>query len=71
MTLTDVLEHLAAKCYAAGGQAKWAAANGLSPSFVSAVLQRRKPPSDKVLDALGLEKVERVTYRRKKERKDG
>lgn len=66
MTLDDALKHLAAECYAAGGQAKWARAHDFSPAYVSAVLTKRKPPSAKLLAALGLERVVRttVTYRR-------
>jgi hypothetical protein len=65
MTLTDVLERLAAKVYAAGGQANWAKAHGLPQSYVSAVLLRKKPPSKAILDALGLERCPQE-YRRKR-----
>jgi hypothetical protein len=66
MTLDDVLRLLAADCYTAGGQHDWAKAHEFSPAFVSAVLNKRKPPSERLLRALGLERVTRTvtTYRR-------
>lgn len=68
MTIDDVCRFLAAECYSAGGQAAWAKVHEFSPAFVSAVLRKQKPPSKRMLDALGLERVveTRVSYRRKK-----
>lgn len=68
MTIDDVLRLLAAECYSAGGQGKWAEANGFSPAFVSSVLRKAKPPSSKLLTAIGVKRMRRVTvtYRRVK-----
>lgn len=41
----------------AGSLRSWAWVHKVSPSFVSAVLTGRKPPSDKIAKALGLERV--------------
>ena len=62
MTLDDVLRLLAADCYSAGGQKHWAAKHGLSRAYVSAVLGRKRPPSLRVLEGLGIEVV--VTYQK-------
>lgn len=66
MTLDDVLNLLAKECERAGSGAKWAAANGVSREWVSAVLARKRPPGPTILAALGLERVTRTTvsYRR-------
>jgi len=42
----------------------WAMENGLTPSFLSAVLNGRKLPSQKVCTLVGLERA--VVYRKKK-----
>lgn len=44
-------------------QAAWAKANGISPAYVSDVIAGRREPGQKILDALGLERV--TTYRPK------
>lgn len=68
MTLDDVLSALAVAVYRAGGQAEWARKADVSPALVSAVLRRTRQPSEKLLAALGLERVVRTTvsYRRKR-----
>lgn len=68
MTLDDVCRLLVVACYDAGGRPAWAKKHGFSTAFVSSVLLKKKPPSGRLLDALGLEKVveTRVSYRRKK-----
>jgi len=45
-------------------QRQLAAQLGISASFMGDIVQGRRPPSDRVIDALGLERV--VIYRRKK-----
>ena len=49
----------------AGSQKQWADDHGISYAYVSDVLQGKREPGDKVLDALGLVKV--VTYQRRPE----
>lgn len=41
-------------------QASWAKANGISPAYVSDVIQGRREPGEKILKALGLKRV--VSY---------
>ena len=47
----------------AGGQAAWARRYNLSPAYVSEVNRGKRPPSEKVLAALGLVREEK-TYRK-------
>lgn len=42
-------------------QAAWAKKHGLSPAYVSDVINGRRDPGKAILEALGLERV--VTYR--------
>lgn len=44
-------------------QKVWANAHNISESYFSDVLNGRRDPGDKILDAIGFEKV--VTYRKK------
>lgn len=46
-----------------GNLREWARENDVSPGYVSDVLFGRREPGEKVLSALGLERV--VTYRKK------
>lgn len=77
MTLDDVLELLAGKVQRAGGKEAWAKQIGTTRQMVSSVLAKSRPPSERMLTALGLERVARtvVTYRQikrtRKERSDG
>jgi len=41
-------------------QAAWAKSNGISPAYVSDVIQGRREPGEKILKALGLKRV--VSY---------
>lgn len=52
-----------------GNQYEMAESIGVSPAYLSMVLNGTKPPAKSVLDYLGLERVKLVTYRRKKVRK--
>ncbi len=58
-TSLDVCAALAKACRDAGGQAAWAASNGVSAAYVSDVLHARRDPGDSILRALGLRKVVR------------
>jgi DNA-binding transcriptional regulator YdaS (Cro superfamily) len=64
MTLDQVLALLRRQCDEAGGQAAWAKAVGVSPSYVSDVLVGRREPGAGILRHLGLVRV--VTYRKVK-----
>jgi hypothetical protein len=65
MKLDEVLAELARACERSGSQRAWATANRITQQHVSDVLNRRREPGPKVLDALGLEREEQ-TYRRKR-----
>lgn len=57
ITLAGFYTYLRKSCAAAGGQSKWAVAHGISPQYVSDVLNARKDPSDRLLAAIGLRRV--------------
>lgn len=56
MDADDVRERLAAACDAAGSLRRWAETHGFSAAFVSAVLNGRCHPSDRLCTELGLER---------------
>lgn len=60
MELRDVLQKLLDETVRAGGQGTWAKQFGLSPQYVSDVLNGRRDPGAGILIALGLQKI--VTY---------
>ncbi len=60
MSLSVVYADLRSACAAVGGQAAWAAKVGLSPQYVSDVLNARREPGASILAALNLRK--RVIY---------
>lgn len=64
LTSLDVCGRLRAACRAAGGQQVWAQQNGVSPAYVSDVLNARREPGDSILTALGLRKVVRYVKTR-------
>lgn len=70
MTIDDVCRLLVVACYDAGGREAFGQKHEFSRSYLSAVLTKKKPPSKRLLDLLGVEKVKTVTvtvsYRRKK-----
>lgn len=49
-----------------GNQYEMAKEMGVSPAYLSMVLNGTKPPAKSVLDYLGLERVKSITYRRKR-----
>lgn len=57
ITLIAVYGRLREACRKAGGQKAWAEAHGFSASFVSDVLNAKRPIPDSVLAALGLVRV--------------
>lgn len=57
VSLSGFYAKLRNACDAAGGQTAWAAAHGLSVSYVNDVLNARKDPGPKIAAALGLQKI--------------
>ena len=62
MTANEVRLLLREACRRAGTITAWASANGISQAHVSDVLNGRRDPAQKILQALGLERV--MDYRR-------
>lgn len=62
MNTDTVRETLAKACAKAGCAADWAKANEISAAYVSDVLNGRKEPGEKILRALGLERI--IDYRK-------
>lgn len=62
MDETELVALLVKECAAAGSQAAWAKARGVTPAYVSDVVNGRRDPGPSILMALGCERV--VTYRR-------
>jgi hypothetical protein len=62
MTIEDVIKALQKACAEAGDQKTWAAAHGLSGAYISDVIRGRRDPGERILTALGLERV--TTYRK-------
>jgi hypothetical protein len=52
---------LRSACEKAGGQSAWAKAHGIARQYPSLVLTGRRPPGPKILAALGLARVSRIT----------
>lgn len=65
MNKNTVINLLARECGRADGIRPWAGRHGIDHAFVWRVLNGKKDPSDRVLDALGLERI--VTYRKRKQ----
>lgn len=63
--IVDVYAEIRKRCAIAGGQSAWAGRYGLSPQYVSDVLNTRRDPGPKILAALGF--VRRISYHRSKE----
>lgn len=57
----DVIDRLRVAIDASGSQAAFAAQHAISLQYVNDVLRGRREPGQKILDALGLERV--VGYR--------
>ncbi len=57
MTTLDVCARLRRACRDAGGQKAWAQKNGVSPAYVSDVMNSRCEPGDAILKALNLRRV--------------
>ena len=61
ITPNDIRDKLQMVCRLSGSQAAVARRIGVAPQFISKVLDGQSPPSDKILAALGLERI--VVYR--------
>lgn len=62
MTAEEVRQRLIAECEKVGTAGAWAKANSISPAYVSDVVKGHREAGEKILQALGLEKV--VTFRK-------
>lgn len=65
MNEAAALKTLAAEVAKAGSQDKFGAIHGITGSMVGMVLRRERALSKPLLDAIGLECIERKIYRRK------
>jgi DNA-binding transcriptional regulator YdaS (Cro superfamily) len=65
LTEQDVVSRLRAAIVEAGGQRAFARRHGFTPAYVNDMLRGRRAVAEKVLDALGIERVtiHRVEYR--------
>jgi DNA-binding transcriptional regulator YdaS (Cro superfamily) len=61
LTELQVIERLRMACASIGGQKAFARAHGFTPAYVHDVLHGRRPPADRILEALGLERI--IIYR--------
>lgn len=64
LSADDVRRLLGEACAAAGSQRQWALARGIEPIRVNLILSGREPPSPRVLEALGLERI--TVYRERR-----
>ena len=62
MNAETVRERLQRICAENGGQAHWARQHGISPAYVSDVINGRREPGKIILAALSLEKI--IDYRK-------
>jgi len=62
MTVDDVRALLRQEIEKHGTAKAWADAHKLAPSYVSDVLKGNREPADRIMDALGLQRL--VTYER-------
>jgi len=61
----DVRALLREEIEKAGSLRKWAMAHGISPAWVSQMMNHHRPPGPKIMKALGIE-AQRLYRRRKK-----
>ena len=61
---SDVLSLIAEACNQIGNQSRWARHAGVSPQYLTDVLRGRRSPGRAICNALGLERVVSVEYRR-------
>lgn len=57
MVLEELQALLKKQCAEGGGVKKWATREGMSWSYVYDVLRGTRPPSKKILTALGMKKI--------------
>ena len=62
ITIDDVLFLIQREINLAGSRDAFAASRGVSTPYLSQVLNKRRPPSDKLLSAIGLRRV--MTFER-------
>lgn len=66
LTLSEVITLLAARCKEHGSQRAFAEMHDVSAQYVTDVLRKHREPGEKILDALGLQKVIVYTEKEKK-----
>ncbi|MBP0492197.1 hypothetical protein [Roseomonas indoligenes] len=59
LTSGDLRNRLSHACEMAGGQSRWAQRHNIPVSVVSETISGRRDPSERVINALGLMRVER------------
>lgn len=64
MNVQQIRDKLTRRVNRDGGQSEFARSIGTSPGYVNDVLSGRRDPGDKILNALGLERV--TVYQRKR-----
>lgn len=57
LTELQVIERLRAACIAAGGQKAFAKAHDLTPGYVHDVLHSKRAPAERILAAIGIERI--------------
>lgn len=61
MNTEEILSRLRAECELAGSQTAWARTNGFSPAYICETLAGKKQVSERLADALGIDRL--VVYR--------
>lgn len=64
MTEDEVIERLRVACQNAGGQKAFAQLHNFTPAYVSDVLRGKRSPADRILAAIGLERI--VIYQKRR-----
>lgn len=64
MTEDEVIERLRVACQNAGGQKAFAKLHDFTPAYVSDVLRGKRGPADRILAAIGLERV--IIYQKRR-----
>lgn len=68
MTEDEVYQALIEAVKKAGGQRAFAIRLKLTPSYINDVVHKRRLMSDRILEAIGVERVVIVEYRKKEQR---
>ena len=60
MIENETLKRLRTLCEEAGSMTKWANAKGFHVSYISQVLSKKSPPSERLLKKMGLKKTVKI-----------